>query len=40
MAALVKELLRGQNTITESPRLHDLLTSEIEKWGEYTEAAI
>lgn len=39
-AALVKELMRGQTTLSEAARLHDLLPSEIEKWVEDAEAAM
>lgn len=39
-AALVKELMRGQTTLSEAARLHDQLPSEIEKWVEDAEAAM
>ena len=39
-ATLVKELIRGQTTISEAARLYDLLPSEIEKWVEDAEAAM
>lgn len=39
-AALVKELMCGQTTLSEAARLHDLVPSEIEKWVEDAEAAM
>ncbi len=39
-AALVKELMRGQTTLAEAARLHDLLPSEIEKWVDEAEAGM
>jgi transposase-like protein len=39
-AALVKELMRGQTTIAETARQHDLTPSEIEKWVDEAEAGM
>lgn len=39
-AALVKELIRGQTSISEAAKQYDLPPLEIEKWLEDAEAAI
>ena len=39
-AALVMELIRGQATVAEAARQHDLTPSEIEKWVDEAKAGI
>ena len=39
-AALIKEIFRGQTTVSEAARQHDLTPSEIEKWLDDAEAGM
>lgn len=39
-AALVMELIRGQATVAEAARQHDLTPSEIEKWVDEAKAGM
>ena len=38
--ALVMELIRGQATVAEAARQHDLTPSEIEKWVDEAKAGM